>query len=98
MSQSQSKYLSSEQYRQMLVRDGQQRFQEWHNQFLQYQQQFLRSQQESQANFKKRTDGSTFDSEKYRQMLVRDGQQRFQEWHSKFLQYQEEFLRKNAEL
>ncbi|AFY71765.1 hypothetical protein Pse7367_3530 [Thalassoporum mexicanum PCC 7367] len=91
----QSKYLSSEQYRQMLVKDGQRRFQEWHGRFLQYQQKFLRSQKETQANYKKRSDGSTFDSEKYRQMLVKDGQQRFQEWHSQFLQYQDEFLRKN---
>lgn len=31
-------------------------------------------------------------SEKYRQILVKDGQRRFQEWHSKFLAYQTKFL------
>jgi len=36
-----SKYISSEHYRQMLVRDGDRRFQEWHSKFLKYQQQFL---------------------------------------------------------
>jgi hypothetical protein len=35
------KYISSEDYRRMLVRDGQRRFQEWHSAFLQYQKQFL---------------------------------------------------------
>jgi len=33
------------------------------------------------------------DSEHYRQMLVRDGERRFQEWHSAFLKYQQEFLK-----
>jgi len=31
-------------------------------------------------------------SEKYRQMLVRDGDRRFQEWHSSFLDYQKAYL------
>ncbi len=35
-------FISSEHYRQMLVRDGDRRFREWHGQFLAYQQQFLR--------------------------------------------------------
>lgn len=30
-------YIPSEKYRQMLVRDGDRRFQEWHNIFLDYQ-------------------------------------------------------------
>lgn len=33
------------------------------------------------------------DSEQYRQMLVRDGDRRFQEWHTAFLKHQREFLR-----
>ena len=33
--------LSSEAYRQELVRDGQRRFAEWHQNFLDYQRQFL---------------------------------------------------------
>jgi hypothetical protein len=36
-----SKYIPSEKYRQMLVRDGHRRFQEWHNRFLSYQQAYL---------------------------------------------------------
>ncbi|MFN5857456.1 MAG: hypothetical protein ACK456_16445 [Pseudanabaenaceae cyanobacterium] len=32
------------------------------------------------------------DSEKYRQMLVRDGEKRFSDWHSSFLDYQKNFL------
>ena len=36
-----SKYILSEKYRQMLVRDGDRRFQEWHNRFLSYQQAYL---------------------------------------------------------
>lgn len=31
-------------------------------------------------------------SEKYRQILVRDGERRFQEWHSNFLSYQRAYL------
>jgi len=34
-------YVSSEKYRQMLVRDGDRRFQEWHNSFLNYQRAYL---------------------------------------------------------
>ncbi len=34
-------YISSEKYRQMLVKDGDRRFQEWHNRFLSYQQAYL---------------------------------------------------------
>ncbi len=33
-------YVSSEKYRQMLVRDGDRRFQEWHKSFLNYQRAF----------------------------------------------------------
>ncbi|MEN9203125.1 MAG: hypothetical protein Q6K80_01840 [Thermostichus sp. DG_1_6_bins_120] len=33
--------LNSEQYRQMLVRDGERRFREWHTAFLNHQKQFL---------------------------------------------------------
>ena len=32
------------------------------------------------------------DSEHYRQMLVRDGDRRFEEWHAKFLNYQKQFI------
>ena len=33
------------------------------------------------------------DSEHYRQELVRDYQRRFDEWHTEFLRYQEEFIK-----
>ncbi|MBE9227625.1 hypothetical protein IQ264_19535 [Phormidium sp. LEGE 05292] len=36
--------LSSEHYRQMLVRDGDRRFCEWHGEYLRYQNQFLNDQ------------------------------------------------------
>lgn len=31
------------------------------------------------------------DSERYRQMLVRDGERRYQEWHTAFLEHQKAF-------
>ncbi len=37
-------------------------------------------------------------SEHYRQMLVRDGDRRFQEWHNAFLKYQKDFLKQTAEI
>lgn len=36
-----STYIPSEKYRQMLVRDGERRFQEWHNNYLNYQKKYL---------------------------------------------------------
>jgi len=42
--------MDSERYRQMLVKDGDRRYQEWHTQFLQYQKQFLRDTQASKPN------------------------------------------------
>ncbi len=39
------RYIDSEHYRQMLVRDGDRRFQEWHGSFLRYQRQFLQAMQ-----------------------------------------------------
>lgn len=41
----QPRYIDSEHYRQMLVRDGDRRFQEWHGSFLRYQRQFLQAMQ-----------------------------------------------------
>ncbi len=37
----QSQYISSEKYRQMLVRDGERRFQQWHTNYLNYQKKYL---------------------------------------------------------
>jgi hypothetical protein len=41
---SQGRYIDSEHYRQMLVRDGERRFRSWHHAFLRYQQEFLKQQ------------------------------------------------------
>ncbi|MDJ1182735.1 hypothetical protein [Roseofilum casamattae] len=35
-------YISSEQYRQMLVKEGDRRFQQWHTQYLDYQKHYLK--------------------------------------------------------
>jgi cbb3-type cytochrome oxidase cytochrome c subunit len=80
-------YISSEHYRQMLVRDGDRRFREWHNKFLEYQQEFINRPRTASS-----TPSSPSDSEAYRQMLVRDGDRRFQEWHTKFLKSQKDYL------
>lgn len=44
-----SSWIPSEQYRQMLVRDGERRFREWHTKFLAYQQQFLAAMKQLQT-------------------------------------------------
>jgi len=44
LSQPTKPWISSEAYRQFLVKDGERRFAEWHGQFLDYQRQFLASQ------------------------------------------------------
>lgn len=36
------------------------------------------------------------DSETYRKMLVRDGERRFREWHTSFLNYQKQYLKETA--
>lgn len=40
-----SQHIDSERYRQMLVRDGERRFREWHQEFLHHQQQYRASRQ-----------------------------------------------------
>ncbi len=76
--------ISSEAYRQMLVRDGERRFREWHGDFLRHQQEFRASVSTHRDRY--------IPSETYRQMLVRDGEQRFKEWHSNYLNYQKQYL------
>lgn len=51
MTQTKKRYIDSEHYRQMLVRDGDRRFQEWHTAFLKY-------QKEYQQDLMKRRSGS----------------------------------------
>lgn len=36
------------------------------------------------------------DSETYRKMLVRDGERRFREWHTAFLNYQKQYQKETA--
>jgi len=42
-------YISSAKYRQMLVSDGDRRFQEWHSSFLNYQQAYLKDLNKSRS-------------------------------------------------
>jgi hypothetical protein len=87
--------IDSEHYRQMLVRDGQRRFDEWHGEFLRYQREFIQSLENEHDPQEFVHDGKPpypIANERYRQMLVRDGQRRFKEWHDKFLSYQKKFL------
>ncbi|UZQ54589.1 hypothetical protein OOK60_00485 [Trichothermofontia sichuanensis B231] len=76
--------LSSEAYRQMLVKDGERRFREWHGDFLRHQQAFRASLAAQRDRY--------IPSETYRQMLVRDGERRFREWHQNYLNYQKQYL------
>ncbi|MDE5069504.1 MAG: hypothetical protein O4861_00375 [Trichodesmium sp. St16_bin4-tuft] len=57
----------SEHYRQMLVRDGQRRFDEWHTNFLRYQLGFLKDQKKFIQ---------LIDNERNKQKLVGDGETR----------------------
>ncbi len=43
-------YISSEKYRQMLVRDSDRRFQEWHSSFLNYQRSYLKDLNKNKLN------------------------------------------------
>ena len=86
--------IDSEHYRQMLVRDGQRRFDEWHGEFLRYQREFTQSLENEHDPQEFVHDGKPpypIANERYRQMLVRDGQRRFDEWHGEFLRHQREF-------
>jgi cbb3-type cytochrome oxidase cytochrome c subunit len=79
--------LSSEAYRQELVRDGQRRFAEWHEAYQKHCQQYRSVQLKSPS-----LPVAPVSSEAYRQELARDGQRRFAEWHQNFLDYQRQFL------
>jgi len=80
--------LSSEAYRQALVRDGERRYREWHQNYHNYQ---ARSAQQHPTN-QQRPTKPWISSEAYRQFLVKDGERRFAEWHGQFLDYQRQFL------
>jgi hypothetical protein len=52
MKKTEKKYISSEAYRQMLVKDGNRRFQEWHEAFITYQKKFLEAQEKKRLSLK----------------------------------------------
>ncbi|MFZ9737473.1 MAG: hypothetical protein ACO3EZ_05640 [Prochlorotrichaceae cyanobacterium] len=85
--------LSSEAYRQELVRDGQRRFQEWHEAYEGH----CRQYRDKQQNDRQDSSSTMVSSESYRRNLVRDGQKRFAEWHQQFLAYQQKFLAEMAD-
>lgn len=88
--QNQAKPINSEAYRQMLVRDGERRHQEWQTAYRQHQQRYQQAIAQTRSAY--------IPSEQYRQMLVRDGDRRFQEWHQNFLDYQTKFNHQNKTL
>ena len=86
--------LSSEAYRQALVRDGERRYREWH-------QNYHNHCRQSTAEYQARSDQQRptkpwISSEAYRQFLVKDGERRFAEWHGQFLDYQRQFLARQS--
>lgn len=46
----QSKFIPSEKYRQILVRDGERRFREWHTNYLNYRKKYLKEMSEKASN------------------------------------------------
>lgn len=73
--------LSSEHYRQMLVRDGDRRFREWHGEYLRHQNQFLNDQKNRVQEI-----------EDLRKEIYADHKRRSQESRQEFLRYQNKFL------
>lgn len=73
--------LSSEHYRQMLVRDGERRFREWHGEFLRYQREFLKDQHRRIREL-----------ENQRKSIYADHKRCSQESRSEFLRYHYKFL------
>ncbi|GAB1539013.1 hypothetical protein NUACC21_16780 [Scytonema sp. NUACC21] len=73
--------LSHEHYRQMLVRDGERRFREWHSEYLRYQGEFLKDRQHRIREL-----------ENLRKDIDADRKRRSQESRQEFLRYQNKFL------
>ncbi len=73
--------LDSEHYRQMLVRDGEGRFREWHGEFLSYQREFLKDQH-----------NRIRDLENLRKSIYADHKRRSQESRQEYLRYYYKFL------
>lgn len=72
--------LSHEHYRQMLVRDGERRFREWHTEYLRYQSQFLNDQHHRIREL-----------ENLRKSVYEDHKRRSQESRNEFLRYHYKF-------
>lgn len=73
--------LSHEHYRQMLVRDGDRRFKEWHTEFLRHQNQFLNDRHNRIREL-----------ENLRKSIYEDHKRRSQESRQEFLRYHYKFL------
>ncbi|NMF61387.1 hypothetical protein DP113_29865 [Brasilonema octagenarum UFV-E1] len=73
--------LDSEHYRQMLVRDGERRFSEWHGEFLRHQREFLKDQHNRIREL-----------ENLRKSIYVDHKRRSQESRNEFLRYYYKFL------
>ena len=73
--------LSSEHYRQMLVEDGQRRFNEWHGEFLRHQNEFLDDQQ----NRVRELEDLRKDIQTYNKRRSQESRQEFLRYHHKFL-------------
>ncbi|NET42896.1 MAG: hypothetical protein F6K15_13685 [Okeania sp. SIO2B3] len=73
--------LNHEHYRQMLVRDGQRRFNEWHTEYLRYQQEFLKDQRRRIREL-----------ENLRESIYQYNKRRSRESRREFLRYQNKFL------
>ncbi len=73
--------LDHEHYRQMLVRDGQRRFNEWHTKYLRFQQGFLQDQRRRIQEL-----------ENLRESIYKYNKRRSQESRREFLRYQNKFL------
>ncbi len=73
--------LSHEHYRQMLVRDGQRRYDEWHGEFIRYQKEFLKDHE----NRVREIEGVRDDIREYNKRRTREA-------HQEFLRYQNQYL------
>jgi hypothetical protein len=76
-----SELLSHEHYRQMLVKDGERRFKEWHTEYLRHQNQFLKDQQNRISEL-----------ENLRHSVYEDHKRSTQKARQEFLRYQNKFL------
>ena len=73
--------LSHEHYRQMLVRDGQRRYNEWHGEFIRYQNEFLKDHENRVNEF-----------EAHRDEMREFNKRRTSEAREEFLRYKNQYL------